>query len=173
MALRIRDATSHDAPACAAIYAHYVRTTALSFESEPPSDDEMARRIAAYGSSHAWLVAVDDDDVRGYAYGSPFSPREAYAWTAEVSVYLAPDAAGRGLGRALYEELFDRLRARGIRRLQAGISLPNDASLGLHRALGFEEVGTFRRVGWKHGRWWDVRRLQRDVLMDDDGGAPG
>lgn len=168
----IRAATTADAAACAAIYGHYVRTTAVSFESEPPSAAEMTRRITAHGSSHAWLVAVDDGGVLGYAYGSPFSPREAYSWTAEVSVYLAPGATGRGLGRALYEALFDRLAARGIRRLQAGVALPNDASLALHRGLGFEDVGTFRRVGWKHGRWWDVHRMQRDLLPDDDGGPP-
>lgn len=175
----VRDATADDAAECAAIYAPYVRGTAISFETEPPSTEEMARRITAYGSSHAWLVATDDDPsdprrgrILGYAYGSPFSPREAYSWTAEVSVYLAPDATGRGLGRTLYEALFARLAGRGFRRLQAGLALPNDASLALHHAVGFEDVGTYRRVGWKHEQWWDVHRMQRDVHPDDDGAPP-
>lgn len=165
MDLTIRPATPDDAAACADIYAYYVRETHISFESEPPGTEEMARRIATYSVGHAWLVALEagTTDVVGFAYAAPYSPREAYRWSAETSVYLQQGRRRTGAGRALYEELFDRLAARGFRRLVAGLALPNEASLGLHTALGFEVVGTFHQIGWKHGRWHDVMRLQKDL----------
>ena len=163
----IRDAAAADAAACAAIYAPYVRDTAISFESEPPSPEEMAGRIADHQRRHAWLVLEQDGDVAGYAYGGPFMARAAYQWATAVSVYLDPARHRTGGGRALYEALFDRLAARGHRTALAGIALPNDASTGLHRALGFELVGTYRRVGWKLGRWHDVAWYQRDLVADD------
>jgi len=163
----IRDAVAADARRCAAIYAPYVRDTAISFESEPPTPEEMAARIADYQRRHAWLVLEQAGDVVGYAYGSPFMARAAYQWATAVSVYLEPARRGSGGGRALYEALFDRLAARGHRTVLAGIALPNDASVGLHRALGFEPVGTYRRVGWKLGRWHDVAWYQRPLTEDD------
>jgi len=154
-----------DARACAAIYAPYVTGTVISFEAEPPTPEELARRIAASATSHAWLVAeAPDGAVVGYAYGAPYSPREAYRWTVETTVYLAPDGPRRsGLGRTLYTALLDRLAERGYLRAIAGIALPNDASVGVHRALGFDEIGTLRRVGWKLGAWHDVLRMQLDL----------
>ena len=163
----IRDAVVADAEAVAAIYAPYVRETAISFEAEPPAAEEMAERIAAAQRSHAWLVLEEDGEVGGYAYGGPFMARAAYQWATAVSVYLAPGRRRTGAGRALYEALFDRLAGRGHRTALAGIALPNDASVGLHRAMGFEPVGTYRRVGWKHGRWHDVAWYQRDLAEDD------
>ncbi|MFI9487177.1 GNAT family N-acetyltransferase [Promicromonospora sp. NPDC052451] len=173
MDLMIRPATADDAAACADIYGFYVRHTHVSFETEPPGTAEMARRIAGYSAGHAWLVAEDraTGDVVGFAYGSPYSAREAYRWAVETSVYLEVGRRRTGAGRALYEALFERLAERGYRRLVAGLALPNDASLGLHMALGFEVVGTLRRIGWKHGRWRDVMRLQKD-LVPELGGAP-
>ncbi|MFE7508900.1 GNAT family N-acetyltransferase [Promicromonospora sp. NPDC057488] len=173
MDLTIRPATADDAAACATIYAHYVRETHISFEAEPPDTAEMARRIASCSERHAWLVAVEagTGDVVGYAYGAPYSPREAYRWAAETSVYLQVGRRRTGAGRALYEALFERLAERGYRRLVAGLALPNEASLGLHAALGFEMVGTFHQIGWKHGRWHDVARLQKD-LAPTLGAAP-
>lgn len=167
----IRDAVAADAAGCAAVYAPYVLETAISFESEPPSAAEMARRIAEAQRAHAWLVLEHDGDVVGYAYGGAFMTRAAYQWATTVTVYLASGRRRTGGGRALYEALFDRLAARGYRTALAGIALPNDASIGLHRALGFEEVGTYRRVGWKLGRWHDVAWYQRD--LGDDEGPPG
>jgi phosphinothricin acetyltransferase len=162
----IRDATPADGAGCAEIYAPYVRDTAISFETEPPTAEEMADRIAAAQRAHAWLVAEDAGVVVGYAYGGPFMSRAAYAWAASVSVYLDPGRRRAGTGRALYEALFARLAARGIRTVLAGIALPNEPSTGLHLALGFEPVGTYRRVGWKHGRWHDVAWFQRDLVHD-------
>jgi L-amino acid N-acyltransferase YncA len=163
----IRDAVPGDAGACAAVYAPYVRDTAISFETDPPTAEQMAGRIADAQRGHAWLVLEVDGAVVGYAYGGPFMARAAYAWAAAVSVYLARGRRRTGGGRALYEALFDRLAARGHRVLLAGIALPNEASEGLHRALGFEPVGTYRRVGWKHGRWHDVAWYQRPLVDDD------
>ena len=164
----IRDAVAADAERCAAIYAPYVRETAISFESEPPAAEDMARRIADAQRAHAWLVLESDGEVIGYAYGGPFMARAAYQWATSVSVYLEQGRRRTGSGRALYEALFERLVARGHRTALAGIALPNDASIGLHVALGFEPVGTYRRVGWKLGRWHDVAWYPRS-LADDDG----
>ena len=168
----IRDAVAADAERCAAVYAPYVLDTAISFEEEPPSAEEMARRIAEYQRRHAWLVLEQDDEVVGYAYGGPFMARAAYQWATAVSVYLDPARHRSGGGRALYEALFDRLAARGHRTALAGIALPNEASVGLHRALGFELAGTYRRVGWKLGRWHDVAWYQRPLGNDDGPPAP-
>jgi L-amino acid N-acyltransferase YncA len=170
--MKVRDATEDDAAACAAIYAPYVTDTAITFEYEPPSAAEMARRIAASQQAHAWLVLEDSADgagslVVGYAYAGPFKERAAYRWSCEVSLYLEPGRRRSGSGRLLYEALFERLAERGFRTLVAVMTLPNDASEGLHRALGFEPVGTFRRVGWKHGQWRDVAWAQRSIGSDD------
>ncbi|TFV67026.1 UNVERIFIED_ORG: N-acetyltransferase family protein [Bacillus sp. AZ43] len=164
--LAVRDAAPADAARCAEIYAPYVRDSAISFETEPPPAEEMAGRIAAAQRDHAWLVLEDAGTVSGYAYGGPFMARAAYRWSATVSVYLAGDRRGSGGGRALYTALFDRLAARGIRTVMAGVALPNPASEGLHRSLGFTPVGTYRRVGWKLGRWHDVAWYQKDLVTD-------
>ena len=164
----IRDASEQDSVACAAIYAPYVTDTAITFELHPPSADEMAQRIAAAQRTHAWLVLEDDGRVVGYAYGAPYKARPAYRWACEVSVYLELGRRRTGGGRALYSALADELAARGYRTLVAGMTLPNDASVGLHRAMGFEPVGTYRHVGWKHGRWHDVAWTQRMLPAGQD-----
>jgi len=164
----IRAATGRDAAACAAIYAPYVTDTAISFELDPPTEAEMAARIAASLRAHAWLVLEAAGRVVGYAYGAPFKSRPAYRWSCEVSVYLEVGRRRTGGGRALYRELFDRLAGRGYRIAVAGFTLPNDASEGLHRAMGFQDIGTYRRIAWKHGTWHDVTFAQR-VLATVDG----
>ncbi len=168
----IRDAVAADAERCAEIYAPYVRETAISFEEEPPSAEEMRLRIVEAQRAHAWLVLEEDGEVVGYAYAGPFMSRAAYQWATGVSVYLATGRRRTGGGRALYEALFDRLSARGHRTALAGVVLPNDASAGLHRAVGFELVGTYRRLGWKHGRWHDVAWYQRSLGEDDGPPVP-
>jgi phosphinothricin acetyltransferase len=164
----IRDAVPADAARCAEVYAPYVTGGSVSFELQPPSAAVMEERIARAQEAHAWLVAERDDRVAGYAYGGEWMARAAYRWSCVVSVYLEPGLRRSGTGRALYEALFTRLAGRGYRTALAGITLPNAASEGLHRALGFEPVGTFRGVGFKAGRWHDVAWLQRP-LTDDDG----
>lgn len=152
-----------DAAACAAIYAPYVTGTAITFEIEPPSVAEMAARIAAARKTHAWLVLELDDQVIGYAYAGPMKARAAYRWSCEVSVYLEQGRRRTGGGRALYEALFDRLTARGYRTAIAGMTLPNPASEGLHKSLGFEPIGTYRNIGWKLDTWHDVAWSQRPL----------
>jgi L-amino acid N-acyltransferase YncA len=171
--LRIRDAEpARDADACAAIYAPHVEGSAVSFEEEAPGAAEMAARIERYGRSHAWLVAEREGRVVGYAYATAFNERPAYRWSASVSVYVGAEARGGGVGRALYEALFARLRERGFRTACAGITLPNEASLRLHESLGFEQVGLNRRIGWKHGAWRDVGWFQLGLAPPGEGPPP-
>lgn len=164
----VRDASERDAGACAEIYAPYVTDTVITFERDPPAPDEMARRIADARRTHAWVVLEDEGRVVGYAYGGPHKARIAYRWSCEVSVYLERGRRRTGGGRMLYEALFARLAARGFRTAVAGTTLPNDASVGLHRAMGFEPVGTYRRIGWKHGAWHDVAWQQRPIATGED-----
>jgi phosphinothricin acetyltransferase len=163
--ISIRHATPEDAAACAAIYAPYVTDTAISFETEAPSVAEMAVLIA---SSIAWFGVEDDDLVAGYAYAGRFHPRAAYRWACEVSVYLERGRRRTGAGRALYAVLPPHLAQRGYRTAIAGMTLPNPASEGLHAALGFEPVGTYRSIGYKFGAWHDVAWTQH-VLAGGDG----
>jgi L-amino acid N-acyltransferase YncA len=169
---RVRDATISDAAACQAIYAPYVRDTAITFELEPPSEGETAERISTAAASHAWLVLEDDEQVVGYAYGGPFAARAAYRWSCEVSVYLQMSRRRTGGGRALYEVLLDRLAGRGFHMAVAGMALPNEASVGLHRAMGFEPVGIWKRIGFKHGAWHDVMWTQRPLAEGLPSGDP-
>jgi len=156
-----------DAAACAAIYAPYVEGDPTSFEEHAPEADAMAARIARCAATHAWLVCERDGAVVGFAYAGPHRERAAYRWATDVSVYLDGAHRGRGVGRALYEDLFERLRAQRFRIACAGITLPNDASVGLHEALGFELVGVYRGIGWKAGAWRDVGWWQLRLLPDE------
>jgi L-amino acid N-acyltransferase YncA len=165
----LRDATADDGAACAAVYAPYVCDTAITFEYDAPTAAEMARRIASAQQAHAWVVLEEAGRVVGYAYGGPYKERAAYRWSCEVSVYLEPGRRRTGAGRALYTALFERLVPRGFRTAVAGMTLPNPASEGLHRALGFEPVGVYRAIGWKHGRWHDVAWAQKELAP---AGAP-
>lgn len=154
---RMRLAAESDAESVQAMYAPYVRETVISFELQPPSVDEMAGRIGKLLSTHPWLVCADDGGaVAGYAYASKHRERAAYQWSVDVAVYVRPDCHRTGVGRGLYTALLAVLGAQGFYNAYAGIALPNDASVGLHRALGFEAVGVYRQVGYKLGRWHDV-----------------
>ncbi|GAB3664765.1 GNAT family N-acetyltransferase [Nocardioides korecus] len=167
--LALRPATPADAAGCREVYAPYVVDTAVSFEEEPPSVAEMAGRISAALVDHAWLVLEEDGSVVGYAYGGPFRSRAAYRWSCETSIYLEAGRHRAGAGRTLYADLLARLSARGFRTALAAMTLPNPASEGFHRHLGFTEVGTLHRVGHKHGAWHDVLWMERS--LDDH--APG
>lgn len=161
-----------DADACAAIYAPSVEGSSISFEEEAPSAAEMAARIARVSDTHPWLVAELDGAVAGYAYACRFLERPAYRWTASVSVYVDERLWGRGVGRALYLELFERLRRQNFRNASAGITLPNPASVALHRSLGFVEVGVSREIGWKEGAWRDIGWWQLQLVPAGDGPPP-
>lgn len=149
----IRPATGEDVAEILAIYAPFVTDTPVSFEEEPPSLQEMRRRIER---SHVWLVAQDEGRVVGYAYGGAFHPRSAYRWSAEVSVYLGKGSRGRGLGRRLVTAVLDELRVRGYVNAFAGTTLPNQASTALFEALGFVKIAHQHEVGFKLGAWHDV-----------------
>jgi L-amino acid N-acyltransferase YncA len=161
----IRDALpERDAAACAAIYAPYVERTPISFEERPPDALEMEARISRYTATHPWLVAEAGGEVVGYAYACRHLERPAYRWDADVSVYVAANRRGEGLGRSLYERLFVHLRRQNFQIACAGITLPNDASVRLHEALGFIQVGVSPRVGWKAGSWHDVSWWQLELV---------
>jgi L-amino acid N-acyltransferase YncA len=165
MIIRTAD-PERDAAACAAIYAPYVSDSVASFEARPPTAEEMSARIDA---AYTWVVAEHEGVVVGYAYGSPHRERDAYRWAADVAAYIDADHHRSGVGRALYTELFERLRKIGLWTLCAGITQPNDASNGLHRAMGFVPVGTYRRIGWKAGAWQDVQWWQLDLHPGEPG----
>ena len=161
--LTIRQATEADAPALLAIYAPYIESTPVSFEMAAPSAEEFAGRIAKSLSRWQWLVAERDGLVAGYAYGSTHRERAAYRYAVEVSAYLAPRFHRQGIGSALYARLFEDLIAKGYCTAFAGITVPNDASVGMHRSVGFEMIGVFRNIGWKFDRWHDVAWMQRTL----------
>lgn len=158
-----------DAAAIAAVYAPYVSGSIVSFETEPPDEEEMRRRISAGGSLYPWLAASDEDDtLLGFAYASPFRPRDAYRFTVETSVYLSEKAMGRGLGETLYRALLDMLVSQGFTQAIAAISLPNLPSIRLHERLGFTLAGTYRDVGYKLGGWRSVGLWQRGLASSLD-----
>jgi L-amino acid N-acyltransferase YncA len=168
----VRDAVSSDAAACAAVYAPYVRDTAITFELEAPGAEQMEARIAASQSSHAWLVLEQDGAVAGYAYGSTWQSRPAYRFSCEVSVYVEMGRRRSGAGRALYEALFERLRSRGFRNAVAGMTVPNEASEGRHLAMGFRPVGTYTNIGYKLGAWHHVAYFQLELAETGIGISP-
>jgi len=168
----IRSAEAADAHAVQAIYAPFVSDSATSFETVVPDVGEIRRRIEAQRERHPWLVFDVDGSVVGYAYASAHRTRQAYQWSVDVSVYVDERFQRRGIGRALYLALFDLLRRQHFVNAYAGITLPNPASVGLHRSLGFEPIGVYREVGFKFDRWHDVMwlhlRLREDVAMPAD-----
>jgi len=161
---KIRDADPGlDAAACAAIYAPHVEAGPVSFEERAPGAAQMAARIERVAATHPWLVAEVEGEVVGYAYACPYMERPAYRWAASVSAYVAAGHRGEGLGRGLYEELFERLRQQRFQVACAGITLPNEASIALHQRLGFTRIGTSPRIGWKAGAWRDVSWWQLEL----------
>lgn len=165
MSIRIRPAETADMMRVQAIYAHHVLRGTASFEEIPPDLDEMqSRRDAVLAAGLPYLVAENDGAVIGYAYAGRYRPRTAYRHTAEDSVYLAPEAIGLGAGRTLLAQVIALSAAAGYRELVAIIGdSDNKASIGLHRALGFREVGTLRNVGLKFGRWLDTVIMQYTI----------
>ena len=167
----IRTATVADAAAIAAIYGPYCTSTAVSFEVEAPSVDEIAKRITAITRQYPWLV-LDDGGVAGYAYASKHRERAAYQWAVDVAVYANRSYQRRGVGRALYTTLFDVLRYQGYFKAYGGITLPNASSVGLHEAVGFTLVGVYRGVGYKLGAWHDVAWYQKVLQPERPAPAP-
>lgn len=152
--MTVRKALEGDAAAIASIYNYEIETGYAHFGTEPLAHDEVRDSIST--SLLPWLVAVSDDEVIGFARAYTWKPRGAYRWTAEVGVYVSPEHQGKGVGRSLYEGLFESCRLAGLRTLVAGISLPNEVSIKLHEAMGMKHVGTLPKMGFKGGKWHDV-----------------
>ncbi len=152
----IRFALERDAAQIQAIYSPIVSQTATSFEMEPPSIDEIRRRITDTLLHLPWLVCEHQGQVLGYAYASRHRVRAAYQWSVDVSVYVHAEARRMGIGRAAYHSLFQILRRQGFYNAYAGIALPNPASVGLHESVGFKPLGVYKEVGFKFGAWHDV-----------------
>jgi phosphinothricin acetyltransferase len=171
--LLIRPSTPADVGVVSDIYRWNVEHGTGTFEIEAPDADEMARRRdAVLANGLPWLVAERAGAVVGYAYANHFRPRRAYRFCVEDSIYLAPQATGGGVGRALLAELVGRCEAAGARQMLAVIGdSANAASIGVHRALGFADAGVLRAAGWKFGRWIDVVLMQR-ALGAGDATAP-
>jgi L-amino acid N-acyltransferase YncA len=165
----VRVADHADAASILDIYAPIVTGTAISFEENVPTREEIERRIA---TSHVWFVVETVGGVGGYAYAGRFHPRDAYRWSAEVSVYVAERARGQGLARKLIDSALDWLLEHGYVNAFAGITLPNPASVGLFESLGFETIGVQRQAGFKMGAWHDVGWWQR-MLREQPVPPPG
>ncbi|MGB2196069.1 MAG: GNAT family N-acetyltransferase [Planktomarina sp.] len=163
----IRTARAEDAADIQAIYAPFVQETSVSFETVPPSVEAMAARISSNLARHGYFVAQSDAGILGFAYASPYRPRPAYDRTAEVSVYLAPQAQSRGLAQALYRALFAHLAARGFHTAVAIVTLPNPQSAQLHERCGFAHVGSLQDVGRKFGQWHGTAIYQRMIGQAD------
>ncbi|MDO9403851.1 MAG: N-acetyltransferase family protein [Polaromonas sp.] len=165
----IRDSQEADITAITAIYGHHVLHSTGTFETEPPSVADMtARRADVLSKGLPYLVAEEDGIVIGFAYGNWFKPRPAYRYSVEDSIYLAPETHGKGLGKLLLTELLTRLEAGGIRKVMAIIGdSANKGSVGVHRSLGFSQVGVVDSCGWKFGAWRDIVIMQKILGAGD------
>ena len=166
-ALHIRPATPADASAILNIYAPIVMETAISFEVDVPSVEEMAGRIESFSETHVYLAAELNDSFAGYAYASPHRARATYKTSVDFTVYIDPSARGNGVGKALYQALKPATAARGYHAAFAGITLPNAGSVALHESVGFTHIGVYREVGFKLGAWHDVGWWQ--LMLPDQG----
>jgi phosphinothricin acetyltransferase len=171
--MKIRSATVDDAEAIAAIYAPIVLETTISLEWVPPTADAFRERIAKTLLKYPWLVAVDDDDaVAAYVYAGAHRDPPSYQWSINTSVFIRADCRGMGVGRSLYEELHRQLAALGYYRAFAGVALPNDASVALHRAVGYRQLGVYEKVGFKFGAWRDVAWFSKVLRVPGDHPEP-
>ena len=160
MAPSIRRAEAADLPAIGAVYGSAVRTSVATFDTDDPPESYWRDKVSSTQRGDHVVAVEEDETVVGFAYSTAFRPRPAYAHTRETSIYLSPDAVGRGLGRLAYGHLLDLLRTDGVHTALAVVAQPNPASTALHEALGFELIGTLREVGRKFDRWVDTRWYQ-------------
>lgn len=168
----IRTATMEDVEGILAIYAPFILKTSISFEEEVPEIDTFWNRMQAIMKNNAWLVCHIDGLIVGYAYATLHRERPAYRWTREVSVYVAPDFQRRRVALGLYTALVELLRIQGIRNILAGITLPNEKSVGFHEQFGFSPVGIYKHVGFKFDQWHDVGWWEMRIGKDDESPEP-
>ena len=159
----IRVAREQDAQAIADVYAPAVTGRSTSFELTPPDATEMGRRVVTVLQQYPWLVCESSEMVLGYVYATAHRDRAAYRWSVDVAAYVSETAHRRGIGRALYTALFEILALQGYRSACAGVTLPNPASVALHEAMGFVQVGVYHRIGYKFGKWHDVAWFERPL----------
>lgn len=146
-----------------AIYQYYVENTIISFEYEAPSMEEYLERINVITEKYPWLVCLENNKIIGFAYGSIHRYRTAYQWSPESTIYLTPNFHSKGIGKILYQTLFDLLKLQGYYNVFAGVALPNNKSIGFHKAMKFEEIGLFKNVGFKHGNWHHTHWFQLTI----------
>lgn len=167
MDVQVGAGTEADLPALTELYNHYVRETTITFDTVPFTPEQRRPWLHSHleDGPHRLLVArqTDPDRVLGYATTSPFRPKPAYGTSVEASVYLSPEAVGRGVGALLYTRLFELLAEEDVHRAYAAIALPNEASVRLHTRFGFRHTGTFTEVGRKFGRYWDVAWYEKPL----------
>lgn len=159
----IRPATAADLPRILEIYAPYVEYTAISFEYTVPTLEEFTGRFLSITAQFPWLVWEENGKVLGYAYGSLPFERAAYQWSAEASIYLCPEARGRGIGKSLYAALEEILKRQGYRKVYAIITTANEASVAFHKAVGYRHTATFPDCGYKFGQWYGTVWLEKDL----------
>jgi phosphinothricin acetyltransferase len=165
--VKVRPAMRADLPRLTEIYNHYIVNTPITFDLKPVTVEERARWFEEHAGTarHRLFVAEVEGTVVGWAGTGSFRDRAAYDTSVEMTIYCAPDATRRGIGASMYRVLFDALKNEDINRLLAGITLPNDASLKLHRRFGFTDVGVFTECGRKFDRYWDVIWMERPLLL--------
>jgi len=163
MSFQIRFVQESDTAAIAEIYHPYVENTSISFEYEAPSSEEILQRIRSTTADFPWIVCLSENEVIGYAYAIPHRNRTAYQWAADVTIYFSTAFHRKGLAKITYETLFSILKLQGIHTLLAGITIPNEKSVGFHSALGFELLGTYTNIGFKFGKWHDTQWYQRQL----------
>jgi phosphinothricin acetyltransferase len=168
MATTVRPATRADLARMTEIYNHYVRTTPITFDIEPVTEEQREPWFHEHTEPPRYrlFVAEDGGRIAGFAGTGRFRARAAYETSAEATIYCAPEATGRGVGAALYAALFEALRGADLNRLVAGITLLNDASVALHRRFGFRDIGVFTEVGRKFGSYWDVLWMERPLRLE-------
>ncbi len=177
--MHLRTVTTADAQALLDIYAPYVRNTAISFEYEPPTVEEFAARIADVRTKFPYLAAVEHGNILGYAYAHPYGVRKAYDWSVELSIYLAPESRGKGIGRRLYEAMEVLLKAQNVTNLYVLVAsvevedeyLTHD-SLKFHTAMGYTLVGRLNKAGYKFGRWYDMTTMEKHIAPHSETQAP-
>ena len=170
-AMRIRRVAAGDFAAIATITNHYIATTSIHFGTEPVAEADLCDSWLKACERYPFVVAEEGGKVLGYAKAGVWRERAAYAWTPEAGVYVRPGSHRRGLGRAMYERLFAIMARQGFRSVIAGVTVPNDASVAMHRSMGFVPQGVIKDAGWKFDRWWDVAFFQKQLATDAAGGV--
>ena len=161
--MAIRQAMAQDIPQILNIYAPYVENTAISFEYTVPSLEAFTQRFLGITKDFPWLVWEEDGKILGYCYGSRPFERAVYQWNAEASIYLSPEAQGKGIGKALYAELETLLQQQGYKKVYAIITTANEASVAFHRAVGYRETATFPNCGYKFGNWYGTIWMEKEL----------